>query len=168
MKTKLLFILLLISFPALAVTAQQTSTGKSASETSKEAKKGRPILSFKKSEHMFQILNNGKWLYMQTDCVKAFTIKVSSDYKTIKLIYPQTEEKPEREYIYNVLEVGKYFIRTQIESEKRMTNDGKPVVWDFMFLSADEFLWHRTDWEGLNSTPPITRCKEEKQLALLN
>jgi hypothetical protein len=63
-----------------------------------------------------------------------------------------------------VLEVGKYFIRTQIEGEKRKTDDGKTVGWDFMFLSPDEFVWHRTDWEGLNSTKSVTRCDDGKRL----
>lgn len=160
MKTRISFVFLLICAFTLTVMAQTADIGKSVLQDNKKNNKGKPLLTFAKPEQMFKILP-GKWLYLQTDCKDAFTIKVSPDLKTIILIYPKTEEKPEREYLYNVLAVGKFFIRTQIADEKRLTADGKPVVWDFLFISDDDLLWHRTDWEGLKSTAPIKRCQEK-------
>lgn len=99
-------------------------------------------------------------------CDEPYTVTVSQDQKTIKFQYakPQKwEDGTEHDsFVYNVLEVGKYYIRTQIENEKRKTQDGSIVQWDFMFISADEFVWHRTDWEGLNSTKGIIRCEDGK------
>ena len=171
MKTKLLFALLLISVIALTVTAQQTNKGKSNSQSSKEAKKGRQILSFAKPEQMFLLLE-GKWIFADMTCAEPYTVKVSPDRTKIRFKYAKPETYSDgtvhNEFVYNVIEIGKYFIRAQIEVEKRLTDDGKVVVWDFMFLSADEFVWHRTDWKGLGSTPSVNRCKEEKQIALVN
>lgn len=123
------------------------------------APKSRYILSFKDTDRMFQILD-GKWIFGETDCQKAFTMTVSADRKTIKFLYPKSDGKEEKEYIFNVSEVGKYYIRGQYKGEKRLTETGKTQIWDFFFLSNDEILWHRSDWEGLKSTAPATRCQE--------
>lgn len=119
----------------------------------------KAILSFKDTDKMFQILN-GKWVYMETDCSKAFAVKVSSDRKIIKLLYPKADGKEEKESVFNVSEVGSYYIRGQYAGEKRLGDDGKPQVWDFVFASANEFHWHRVDWKGLALTPSVTRCSE--------
>ena len=137
-----------------------TSRSDSTSNSSAAAKKVRKILEFKDTDKMFQILDKGKWFYDETDCKKAFSLKVSADRKIIKFIYPKSEDKDEREYIFNVSEVGSYYIRGQYESEKRLDDNNKPQVWDFVFLSNDEFIWHRSDWEGLSATKPVTRCNE--------
>jgi hypothetical protein len=42
-----------------------------------------------------------------------------------------------------------------------LTDDGKPVVWDFYFLSNDEFRWRRADWEQFAMTPSVIRCKDK-------
>jgi hypothetical protein len=119
--------------------------------------KKKMIMSFSKPEKMFQILE-GKWQFQVTNCQNAFTIKANG-LKSLELIYPKSEKSEEQKYTYKVLEIGKYYIRTQIEGEKRLDNNGNPQVWDFMILSKDEFVWHRTDWEGFAATPPVTRCK---------
>lgn len=145
--------------PSKQTEKQSKSKSDSAKNSETTAPKKKNILEFTDTDKMFQILE-GKWLYMTTDCQKAFTINVSADRKTIKLIYPKPEGEEKNEYIYNVSEVGSYYIRGQYEGEKRLTNDGKPQVWDFIFLSNDEFIWHRSDWKDLAATEPITRCKE--------
>lgn len=157
---------LVIGFSTLSVQAQQSQTEKQSDSKSDSTKnsdtanaKTRSILHFKDTDKMFQILD-GKWLYDNTDCQKAFTITVSADRKTIKFTYPKSEDKEEREYVYNVSKVGDYYIRGQYEGEKRLDDNGKPQVWDFIFLSNDEFIWHRADWKDLAATKPITRCKE--------
>lgn len=129
----------------------------------------RSILVFSSAESLFQTLN-GKWLFGQTDCAKAFTIEAAADRRTIRLTYPETPENPARQYVYKVLAVDRRFVRAQIEGEKRLTSEGKPVVWDFIFLSTDEFVWRRTDWlvtssgnwSDIQATPPVTRCPAEK------
>ena len=138
---------------------QSESKSNAANHSSITAPQEGNILSFKDTDKMFQILE-GKWIFGETDCQKAFTMNVSADRKTIKLIYPKSEDIEKKEYIYNVLEVGSYYIRGQYEGEKRLDDNGKPEVWDFFFLSNDEFVWHRSDWEGFNSTKSIIRCNE--------
>lgn len=135
-----------------------------------EPKAARRILRFAKPEYMFQILD-GKWSFGNVTCAEPYIVTVSGDRKSIKFQYTKPQKwsdgKEHDSFVYNVLEVGKYYIRTQIEGEPRKTDDGKPVAWDFMFISEDEFVWHRTDWQddaqGVNITPSITRCKQEKQ-----
>ncbi len=145
--------------PSNQTQKQSESKSDSPKSSNQTAPKKRSILVFKDTNQMFQILE-GKWLYMATDCQKAFRMNVSADHKTIKFTYPKSEGKEEREYNFNVSEVGNYYIRGQYEGEKRLTADGKPEVWDFIFLSNDEFIWHRSDWKELAATPPVTRCKE--------
>jgi hypothetical protein len=164
--------LLLVAAFAFAALGQKGSTDSAGDPTRVKlgstpqtgGKKGKRIVVFGDTERMFEILDGGRWLFSETDCAKAFAIKVSPDRKSLKLIYPKTGEKDEREYVYKVLEVGSYYIRTQIEGEKRLTGDGKPVVWDFWFVSDDEFLWHRTDWPAASSTSSVTRCRRSEVL----
>ncbi|HYP42860.1 MAG TPA: hypothetical protein VEQ18_02450, partial [Candidatus Nitrosocosmicus sp.] len=104
------------------------------------------------------------WIFAENDCANAYTVTVAPDRKTIKFTYatPQMVDGEEKtDFTYNVLEVGSYFIRAQIIGEKRLTDDGKPVIWDFYFLSNDEFRWRRTDWGQLATTPTIFRCKDK-------
>jgi hypothetical protein len=123
----------------------------------------RMILSFSNPEKMFQILE-GRWIFSEKDCANAYTVTVAPDRKTIKFTYakPEMVDGVEKtDFTYNVLEIGSYYIRAQIIGEKRLTDDGKLVVWDFYFLSNDEFRWRRTDWEQFATTPPVLRCKEK-------
>ena len=137
-----------------------------AQKTEADPQQKKRVLSFAKPEQMFELLE-GRWIYMEIDCAKAFAIQVSPDRKTLRLIYPGSAGKEEREYIFNVSAVGKYYIRGRYAGDKRLTEGGKPQIWDFMFISADKFVWHRTDWKDFGITPPATRCKEDKQTAFL-
>lgn len=169
-------ITLLIFVFVFSITAQSEQTekppptNKPSGQTLLAQPKQKVILRFAKPEQMFRLLE-GKWIFADMTCVEPYTVTVSKNKKSIKFQYhkPQKwEDGSEHDsFVYNVLEVGDYYIRAQIVDEKRKTDDGKTVAWDFMFTSADEFVWHRTDWQGLNATPPVTRCKEEKQTALL-
>jgi hypothetical protein len=123
----------------------------------------RMILSFSNPERMFQILK-GRWDFAEKDCANAYTVTVAPDRKTIKFRYatPQIVNGVEKtDFTYDVLEIGSYYIRAQVIGEERLTDDGKPVVWDFYFLSNDEFRWRRTDWEQFATTPPVFRCKDK-------
>jgi len=157
MKNLILLTLLLIITFSLSVAAQQPQSKKPTEQTTNAPNKKKMIVSFDKPEQMFQILE-GKWQFQVTDCQSAFTIKANG-LKTLELIYPKSENTEEQKFTYKVLEIGKYYIRTQIEGEKRLDDNGKLQSWDFMILSNDEFVWHRTDWKGFAVTPPVTRCK---------
>jgi TonB family protein len=154
---KIHFTILLILVCGLSLFGQQIGNT--------EPRNGRGILNFPKSEQMFQTLE-GKWIFADMTCAEPYTVTVAADRKSIKFQYakPQKwEDGIERDsFTYKVLAVGGYFIRAQIEGESRKTDEGSPVAWDFMFLSPNEFVWHRTDWEGLNSTKPVTRCDDGK------
>jgi hypothetical protein len=171
MKTKYIILLFWILALNFAVSAQKTNTDNksdakketTASHSSVEPQKKRYVLGFAKPEQMFLLLE-GKWIFADMTCDEPYTVTVSADRKSIKFQYakPQKwEDGTEHDsFVYNVLEVGKYYIRTQIDGEKRKTEDDSIVQWDFMFFSTDEFVWHRTDWEGLGSTKSITRCDD--------
>lgn len=126
----------------------------------------RRTLTFENPAEMFRLLN-GEWSYDTQDCQQPFVFTVASDRKSIKGTYrsfdAQTKQELKEEFTYRVIDANKLRIRAQIEGEKRLTADGKPVVWDFYFFSRDEFRWHRTDWGKDAFTPPVTRCKEERQ-----
>ncbi|MDQ4121492.1 MAG: hypothetical protein M3209_08610 [Acidobacteriota bacterium] len=141
--------------------SQKSESKKNSVDNSPRPK--RMIMSFSNPERMFQILE-GRWIFDEKDCANAYTVKVAPDRKTIKFTYttPQMVDGEEKtDFTYNVLEVGSYYIRAQIIGEKRLTDHGKPVVWDFYFLSNDEFRWRRTDWEQFATTPPVFRCKDK-------
>jgi len=61
---------------------------------------------------------------------------------------------------YDVLRATTSTIRGAIRGEDRLTDDGKPVVWDLVLVGPDEYRWHRTDWmSGWGYTGPIVRCE---------
>lgn len=157
MKKLILFTLFLIVAFSLSVFAQKPQIKKPTEQTTNAPNKKKMIMSFERPEQMFQILE-GKWHTQRIDCQSPFTIKANG-LKTLELIYPKSEQTEEQKFTYKVFEIGKYYIKTQIEGEKRLDDNGKPQIWDFWILSKDEFVWHRGDWEEFAATPPVTRCK---------
>ena len=126
-------------------------------------KQSRHAVGFKDPDVMFQWIE-GKWKFGSRTCGDNYArYAAPEDRKTLELTSvkanPETGQSEAARYTYRVLEVGRYFIRAQIEGEKRLTDDGKPVIWDLIFLSKDEIVWHRTDWPGLSSTAPQFRCE---------
>jgi hypothetical protein len=85
--------------------------------------------------------------------------------KRIKFEYAKPQKwsdgKERDSFVYEVLEVGKHFISAGIEGETRKTVDGEIVKRDFMFISVDEFVWHRTDRNEKAAAPPAARCSDE-------
>jgi hypothetical protein len=172
MKILYLQFLMLVCLSALAISAQQKTEENNKSDKSKAdetIQKKRSIWRFSQPEQMFSILE-GKWIFADMTCDEPYTVTVSKDKKSIKFAYAKPQKwsdgKERDSFIYRVIELGDYYIRAQIEGEMRKTNDGKAVAWDFMFLSVDEFVWRRTDWEGLSSTKSIFRCQDGKQRTL--
>jgi hypothetical protein len=169
MKIKSIITFVLLFIFTFAVSAQEKKaelpTNKTDSSTLNEPRK-QQIIGFSKPEQMFHLLE-GKWIFADMTCAEPYTVTVTTDRKSIKFQYAKPQKWSDGTehdfFVYKVLEIGKYYIRTQIEGEKRITSDGKPVTWDFMFLSPNEFVWHRTDWEGLNSTSTVKRCDDGKR-----
>lgn len=126
-------------------------------------------LSFANSAKMFELLD-GRWSFGAYDCQNPFVFSVASDRKSIRVTYKsldkKTNKEENKEFTYKVIDADKFRIRAQIEEEKRLTDDGKPVVWDFYFFSRNEFRWHRTDWAANGFTPPAIRCKDDKETAI--
>ena len=65
---------------------------------------------------------------------------------------------------YDILFTSPSTIRGAIRGEKRMTDDRKPVVWDLVLTSPDEYRWKRTDWQTTpwSYTGRIRRCPSEQ------
>ena len=61
--------------------------------------------------------------------------------------------------VYDVLEITPSRIRGAIRGESRKTAQGKPVVWDLVMFTVNEYHWHRTDWGTFGYTPAVVRCR---------
>jgi hypothetical protein len=64
----------------------------------------------------------------------------------------------ESEFQYQILSVTPSAIRMQLEDETRLTDSGKPVIWDLQLLTQNQYRWHRTDWRYGAYTRPVKRC----------
>jgi hypothetical protein len=69
--------------------------------------------------------------------------------------------------VYRVLGLGTgvlgnapHAIRAAIDGETRKTESGAVVVWDLVFVSADRYAWHRSDWAASGRTYEIVRCRD--------
>lgn len=59
---------------------------------------------------------------------------------------------------YDILSLTPGRLRGAIHGEKRLTTDGKPVVWDLVMFSPTEYRWQRTDWPSTSYTRAVDRC----------
>lgn len=59
---------------------------------------------------------------------------------------------------YDIQGYTRGWIRGAIRGESRLTDDGRPVVWDLVLKSPDVYAWHRTDWMPGGYTREIARC----------
>jgi len=61
---------------------------------------------------------------------------------------------------YDITQTTRSSIRGAIRGETRMTDDGKPVVWDLVLVGPSEYRWHRTDWPltAVSYTGAVKRC----------
>ena len=152
-------ILFILTFHASAQTGENTSPSEPESA-------GVEIVRFENPDEMFDLLG-GKWTPAETTCADPYIIAVSPDRKNIIFTQSLTAEDKKRgvrgtkkTFVYKVLEVTDYYIRTQIKGETRRTDDGRLIQWDFSFVSEDDFRWRRSDWGGA-LTDAIRRCPEE-------
>ena len=163
---KVLFAAILVACLAVFASAQKTEANPPAGEQkTQQTPKPRPVYRVEKPEQIYSVLE-GKWdwEYLENSCREnPFTISFDDDRKKLFLTYENAkndEGKPEKKvYTYNLLGIDFFRIRGQMVGEKRLTDDRKPISWDFILLSKDEFCWYRTDWKTGGCTRKIVRCK---------
>jgi hypothetical protein len=63
------------------------------------------------------------------------------------------------ESVYDIVAEEPSIITGAIRNEKRLTDDGKPVVWELILTSPHKYTWRRTDWARWSSTASIIRCR---------
>jgi hypothetical protein len=98
----------------------------------------------------------GRWQWEGSGCDSAYTMQATHDGKYIEMTYTYGGQRDTS--VYRVLAHGPQVVRGQIEGEKRMDDEGNPVVWDFVQLSQGEFCWHRADWGNDSCTRTLLRC----------
>jgi len=87
------------------------------------------------------------------------TISFTEDRSEMLLTYTRPDSTTsQREYRYEIRDVGPSSIRGFIHGETRRTDDGQLVVWDLVLTGHDEYRWHRTDWPPRLYTGKVVRC----------
>jgi hypothetical protein len=72
--------------------------------------------------------------------------------------WADTAAADDRIAVYDIMEHTSAYIRGALRGEDRLTDAGKPVVWDLVLTSPDSYAWHRTDWLLGMQTGDIKRC----------
>ena len=104
------------------------------------------------------------WATRATPCSDStHTIAFSDDGRTmtITMQFPVVVDSGERDWsvtTYDILKTTPSRIRGAIRGETRMTDDGKPVVWDLVVTGDNEYSWYRTDWPSWGRTSGNIRC----------
>lgn len=89
----------------------------------------------------------------------AEVITFSPDHRTMTIaMRPHPPADTGWSATYDILQLTPARLRGAIRGEKRLTKDGKPVVWDLVMFGPNEYRWHRTDWPSNNYTGPLDRC----------
>jgi hypothetical protein len=90
------------------------------------------------------------------------TVAFSPDRKVMILTHkePWEDDEGTKHQVteYDIQEHEDDRIRGLIRGEPRRTDDGHPVVWDLVLVSADGYRWRRTDWPLLGRTNVVKRC----------
>lgn len=107
----------------------------------------------------------GKWAWTTADsgCTKEWHRITFSPNRTVMMIaaskpYEGADGKLDSIAVYDIQAHTQTWIRGAIRGETRLTDAGKPVVWDLVLRSEDRYVWHRTDWEPRATTAAIRRC----------
>jgi hypothetical protein len=103
------------------------------------------------------------WSTSEEPCTdNPFSLRFTPNRDEIHLTYarPRVTEAGEEPnlHVYRILGFGHRYVRGQIIGERRVTDAGEPVVWDFVILDRDAFCWSRTDWQAGGCTAPLIRC----------
>ena len=98
---------------------------------------------------------NGDWQIVNTEnpkldqgCDKMQRFAVAPDGKSILLTEPWANFSS----TYQVILVEKNRLLTVLEGEKRLTEQGDPVLWWFYFEDNDHFRFRQYDWAAENAT----------------
>jgi hypothetical protein len=103
----------------------------------------------------------GRWTWASdtAGCRSAHTITFAEGGKVMKISSGYIGAS-DPVTTYDVQFVSRSLIRGAIRGETRMTDGGKPVVWDLVLTGPDEYRWKRTDWRSTpwSYTGRIRRC----------
>jgi len=108
----------------------------------------------------------GRWAWTQGDqASNPFTLSWSADGKSLDLVYARpvpldSAGNTRSRYSYRDASVGPGYVRGTIDNERRKDAEGRPVSWDFVWLSGDSFCWRRSDWPPAQCTAPVVRVPE--------
>ncbi len=107
------------------------------------------------------------WTTADTNCAtNPHTIAFTPDHKgmiiTAARPYRRADGRLDSVAFYDVQAYSRSWIRGAIRGETRLTEDGRPVVWDLVLRSHDRYAWHRTDWAPGSYTREIRRCFPEE------
>jgi hypothetical protein len=108
----------------------------------------------------------GRWAWTRGDAAdNPFTLSWSADRKSLDLVYsrpvPMDSAGNTRDtFTYRDAAVGPGYVRGTVDGERRMDAGGRPVAWDFVWLSQDSFCWRRSDWPPDGCTASIVRVPE--------
>jgi len=105
----------------------------------------------------------GRWTWTtdKKGCANAHIIAFSDDGKVMTIVQPSSDigGGDTSTTTYDITMVSQSAIRGAIRGETRLTDDGKPVVWDLVLVGPDTYRWRRTDWfSAWGYTPSIVRC----------
>ena len=107
----------------------------------------------------------GTWAWTTSDsnCVtNPHTITLTPDHTGMIITaahpYHRADGRLDSIAFYDIRAHTRSWIRGAIRGETRLTQDGRPVVWDLVLKSPDRYAWHRTDWVAGGYTRAIRRC----------
>jgi hypothetical protein len=141
-----------LALAALVLTACGTAPRPASTPPAEPA----PAASPRASEAVAFAWLEGRWQWEGAGCDSAYTMHATHGGKYIEMTYTDGGQRDTS--VYRVLAHGPQVVRGQIEGEKRMDDEGNPVVWDFVQLSQGEFCWHRADWGNDSCTRTLLRC----------
>ena len=117
------------------------------------------------ADDIFAVIE-GKWAWAVSDsgCAKeSHRITFTPDRRVMTIAsakpYEGADGKLDSVAVYDIEAHTRHSIRGAIRGETRLTDAGKPVIWDLVLRSPDRYVWHRTDWPEPGSTGVIERCK---------
>ena len=87
----------------------------------------------------------------------AHVIAFSPDRRTMTISLPRSAADTGWTATYDIMSLTPSRLRGAIRGETRLTDGGKPVVWDLVMFGPDEYHWQRTDWKSWQYTAGIFR-----------